>query len=196
MNIKKNQQYQTTDLAIQSYLLELIKEKTLNSITVSEICKHLGINRSSFYLHYQDVYDLMDKIIVKYLGQIHEELTNVAEKTDDYTLALVLVARHIKDNQDFYIAYFNYIVPAQLEKTFKEMIYKIFLPELNAVGVYSDYKIEYHFVFVMNGILAMFRCWLANKCKEPPEEIVKLVMQTMSASSDYIRLKNQKESTL
>ena len=47
---------------IQNVFLELLKEKPVAKITVKEICEHAEINRSTFYKHYQDVYDLMEKL--------------------------------------------------------------------------------------------------------------------------------------
>ena len=47
---------------IQNVFLELLKEKPVAKITVKEICGHAEINRSTFYKHYQDVYDLMEKL--------------------------------------------------------------------------------------------------------------------------------------
>lgn len=51
-----------TKKAIQDVFCEMIKEKTLNEITVKELCARADINKSTFYLHYKDIYDLADSI--------------------------------------------------------------------------------------------------------------------------------------
>ena len=60
MNQKNNQRFQDTDRRIREYFLSALSEREITKITVQEICAHVGINRSSFYLHYKDVYDLLD----------------------------------------------------------------------------------------------------------------------------------------
>ena len=44
-------------------LLSLLKEKTFAYITVSEICKKAGVNRSTFYLHYENTVDLLHETV-------------------------------------------------------------------------------------------------------------------------------------
>ena len=55
-----------TKSVIRQALFDLLKEKPLNKITVTDICKMADINRSTFYSYYEDVYAL--------LTQIHNEL--------------------------------------------------------------------------------------------------------------------------
>lgn len=47
-----------TERAIQSAFFKLISEKDMNKITVKELCELADINKSTFYLHYRDIYDL------------------------------------------------------------------------------------------------------------------------------------------
>lgn len=51
-----------TKKAIQTVFCEMTKEKNLNEITVKELCTRADINKSTFYLHYHDIYDLANSI--------------------------------------------------------------------------------------------------------------------------------------
>lgn len=62
MNTKQNLRFQQTEQNIRKVFTELLKKEKFEKITVSRICELCQINRSSFYLHYKDVYDLIDKI--------------------------------------------------------------------------------------------------------------------------------------
>lgn len=42
--------------------MKLLKEKPISSVTVKELCEIANINRSTFYSHYIDAHDLLDKI--------------------------------------------------------------------------------------------------------------------------------------
>lgn len=51
-----------TKKAIYDVFFELTKEKKLNEITIKELCAQADINKSTFYLHYRDIYDLANSI--------------------------------------------------------------------------------------------------------------------------------------
>ena len=44
-------------------LIALLEEKDLGYITVKEICRQAGVNRSTFYLHYETIADLVDEAL-------------------------------------------------------------------------------------------------------------------------------------
>lgn len=54
-----------TKKAIAASLKNLLKEKKLNKITVQDIADDCGINRQTFYYHFQDVYDLVEWICIQ-----------------------------------------------------------------------------------------------------------------------------------
>ncbi|MBD5541773.1 MAG: TetR/AcrR family transcriptional regulator [Lachnospiraceae bacterium] len=56
--MKNDRRIRRTRAAIQSAFLKLIFEKDINKITIKELCERADINKSTFYLHYQDIYDL------------------------------------------------------------------------------------------------------------------------------------------
>ena len=73
----------TTDLRviktknlIYSTLIELMKEKSFEEIKVSDICEKALINRSTFYAHYEDKYELL----VEFLNDLKEEFKNQLDK--------------------------------------------------------------------------------------------------------------------
>ena len=60
MNLK-DARVQKTRNNIHQVFFKLLKEKPISRITVSEICQQCQINRSTFYKHYADPYDLLEK---------------------------------------------------------------------------------------------------------------------------------------
>ena len=59
MNKSNNQRYRDTEENIRQAVMELIKRG--EELSVRAICQRAGVNRSTFYLHFSDVYDMMDK---------------------------------------------------------------------------------------------------------------------------------------
>ena len=63
---KSESKYFNTATKMDLALISLLKKKSFDYITVSEICETAGVNRSTFYLHYETVGDLLDET-VRYL---------------------------------------------------------------------------------------------------------------------------------
>ena len=59
-----------TKMLIRKQFTELLAAKPIQSITVRELCERTGINRSTFYNHYRDVYDLLEKIEEEMLAEL------------------------------------------------------------------------------------------------------------------------------
>lgn len=59
---KKDLRYSRTDRLLQEAFLELLKVKSVNRISIRDLTERAGINRCTFYHHYQDIYDLLEQI--------------------------------------------------------------------------------------------------------------------------------------
>ena len=70
MNTRGNQQYQETHGKIIETVIALLQKKELRQITVAEVCRAVEINRSTFYEHFLDIYDVMDKTEKDYAKQM------------------------------------------------------------------------------------------------------------------------------
>lgn len=61
-NTGENRRVRYTKQVLRETFLELLLEKPASEITVTEICAKADVNRTTFYLHYDDVFDLLHKI--------------------------------------------------------------------------------------------------------------------------------------
>ena len=73
-----------TKRIIKEKFLELLENKSINKITVTELCLNCEINRATFYRYYDDVHDLMNKLERKFAAELKEAIT---ESKDDYTIS-------------------------------------------------------------------------------------------------------------
>ena len=101
-------------------LIALLEKKDLEYITVKEICHQAGVNRSTFYLHYESIAELLDEAMeminqrfLSYfpqeeeavLGDMeHRELNDLVFVTQEYLLPYL---RFIQDNKKVYRAAFR-----------------------------------------------------------------------------------------
>ena len=75
MNTKNNQRFQETEVRMEVAMLDIMKHMDFEKITVKRICEKAEVNRSTFYAHFVDIYDMLDKM-EDYLGR--ELLKNYA----------------------------------------------------------------------------------------------------------------------
>lgn len=151
---------------IENVFLQLIQEKDVKDITVSEICKKASVNRTTFYVNYLDIYDLVEKIRIRMINEfadIFKDTRNEGHSRENY----LLMFRHIKDNQTFYQTYFKlgFDVNYEFSSFDKELAYKKFNNKL----------ILYHMEFFAAGMTAIIKRWLKGGCKESPEDIVTVI---------------------
>ena len=69
---KNNRRVRFTRSALREALIDLILEKPLVSITVKDICARADINRSTFYLHFKDVTDILRTTEDEIIEHMHE----------------------------------------------------------------------------------------------------------------------------
>ena len=83
-----------TERAIKNAFLELRGKKPLEKITVIELCRLACINKSTFYGHYEDIYDLSDtleeELVQSILSSISWDETYNPQETDAFTQALCM----------------------------------------------------------------------------------------------------------
>ena len=62
MNVKNNKRRRESQEKIEKVFIELLQTREINDIAVSDIIKMTGLNRSTFYANYIDIFDLADKV--------------------------------------------------------------------------------------------------------------------------------------
>lgn len=167
MNVKNNRRRRESQEKIEKAFVELLQTRNIKEITVSDIIKITGLNRSTFYANYVDIYDLADKI----RDNLENDFTSLFADYDYYNerSGALKMFRHIKDNQIFYNTYFKLCYDD------KHLI-SIYDPK-RAEKEHIDSNIKYHIEFFRNGLNAIIKMWLAGGCKESPEEMAEVLKQ-------------------
>ena len=165
MNTKNNKRRRESIEKIEKAFIQLLQERELSEITVSEICKKTDLNRSTFYANFLDVYDLADKLRVKLESDFSQLFTDRDELTEQ--IGAVKMFKHIKENQLFYKTYFK----LGYDENHKIMIYDT----VRAQKDFDNKHIKYHIEFFRNGINAIIKMWINDGCVESPEEMAEVL---------------------
>ena len=169
MNKANNARNLQSKAAIQkAYLNLVVARNDISTITVSDICKKAGVNRTTFYAHYLDIDDLTsaiyDWMLNEFLGVFAEE-TNTKSHSYDFNKLF----RNIKDNQLFYRIYFK------LGFDFKGPFIKNGAAMVADQFYHDTRYIDYHIEFFAAGITAMIKKWLDGGCQESPETMGRIL---------------------
>lgn len=166
MNTSNNKRKRESKEKIKKEFINLIQTKELNQISVSDICKRAQLNRTTFYANYADIYELADTVrqeLEDNLSVIYAE--EIENKHNSHNFLKLFC--HIAENQLIYKTYFK----LGYDNNYKILQYDTDL----AQKLFGNRFVNYHFEFFKSGITAVIKMWLANGCKETPEEIYEIV---------------------
>lgn len=167
MNTKNNKRRRESVAAIEKAFIDLLQDRDFKNITVSDICKQTGLNRSTFYANFVDVYDLADKLRKHLEEDFSAQFDPITNTAADGSSAALRMFSHIRDNQLFYKTYFKlgYADPNRLLR----------YDALRAQQEFHGEHIEYHIEFFRTGLNALIRRWLDRGCVESPEEMAAIL---------------------
>lgn len=166
MNTPNNKRKRESMERIEKVFIELLQTKALSEITVSDICKSAGLNRTTFYANYTDIYGLADTIrdrLESNLSELYKKEIAQGFNSNDY----LKLFQHIKNNQIFYLTYFK----LGYDNNYKIFIYDVVLAKEH----FQNRFIEYHMEFFKAGITQIIKMWLKNGCKESPEDMFEII---------------------
>ena len=184
---KSESKYFNTALRMDEALIGLLEEKDLEYITVKEICQRAGVNRSTFYLHYETISDLVNETMeminrrfLSYFPQQKEEiLGNLASReleelilvTREYLLPYL---RFIRENKKVYRAAFRNPVSMQAYTRYGELKRHILGPILERFEIPAAHH-PYYMAYYIEGIAAIVKEWLRQDCGDDVEMIAGII---------------------
>ena len=163
-----------TQKALKRVMLELLDKKDISKITVSEIADLADIGRGTFYLHYQDSYDLLDKLEDELIEQITAHANLDTEHSDDWLLAhFESIWRYIYKNKET----FNILMNCRNKGRFFEKIRQTSGRDIleRYQGNPEKYPDYYAAIYVISGTLGIFLQWMEDGMPIPPDELAKIV---------------------
>ncbi|MCC8028230.1 MAG: TetR/AcrR family transcriptional regulator C-terminal domain-containing protein [Lachnospiraceae bacterium] len=158
-----------TKSVIRQALFELLTDRPINKITVTDICKKADINRSTFYSYYEDVYALLTSI----QNDLFEDIVFTLSKENWFEDVLKLV----DDNKDLcqvllgphgdssFIRQLIYLGYENSMKVWKET-YPNATPEL----------LDYFYAYMSSGVIGVLENWVCSDYKLSTQEVGKILM--------------------
>ena len=159
-----------TKMVITQSFIKLLGKKPLSRITVKEICEAAELNRATFYKHYLDVYDLLDKMEAQFL----EELSSVLRSRENTTVKdlLTFIMVNFKAEEETYKALCSSNGDPAFPAKIFEACHDITLSEsvLDGKNLSAEQK-EWAYRFAANGCNGILNQWIAGGMNEPISEV-------------------------
>lgn len=164
-------------------LLELLEKKDIEYITVSEITKKAGVSRTTFYLHYDNIYDLLNEItenkdkefLNSFVGDGTPKLTS---KSDAFLLTekyLIPYLKFCKTNKRLLKLVHQKPTLFENEKAYRKIYDAILYP---AISLFLKDELEktYNLEFFTQGVVGIIRKWIELDCETEINDIVKIII--------------------
>ena len=184
---KNESKYFNTAIRMDEALITLLEKKDFAYITIKEICNTAGVNRSTFYLHYENTSDLLREttryIIDKHLAYYETDKMRISLQvenckreellfiTDEY---LEPYLTFVKDNQRLFKVSIKQFNSLNMNEVYGRMFEHIFNPILERFHV-SEKERAYVMKFYLTGVFAIVMEWLDNNCSDSMETVIKVI---------------------
>jgi len=170
-----------TKTMLKNGIIELLEEFPISKITVKKLCETADINRSTFYAHYTDAYDLLQQLEQEVLQELMEHISNhiFTEKTEEIVQVLNVMLGYIGENSDL----FKVLISENGNSSFQKDIMLI-TQQKSITDLYDNKNIgartsEYIQSFLLSGSLSIIKDWLQDGMVEATEEISGLIAKLL-----------------
>lgn len=193
---KNESKYFNTAVKMDEALISLLEKKEFAYITVKEICDTAGVNRSTFYLHYENTTDLL-KETTQYILDKHFAYYDVDERDAAHRLEkgerkeLIFVTQEylvpyltfIKENRRIFRLAIKQFRVMNMEKVYKHLFKYIFEPVLARFSV-PEKERSYVIKFYLTGVFAIVMEWLDKDCSDSIDFVAKIIYGCVLGARD------------
>nr|WP_290443430.1 TetR/AcrR family transcriptional regulator C-terminal domain-containing protein [Sporolactobacillus kofuensis] len=168
----------------------MLLSKSFNEITVKDIAKAAKIGRGTFYLHYVDKYDLLEKVIDEGLeatiDKFHpsDYLSGENVMSERITQFILKLFTHFRENERFFRAMlFNEGIPMFRNRMQQRFLNK-FHREMELLGLpdkgTDPTTMEILPIFVSTGMIGLVAWWFENHMRIPEKDMARKVFLIMT----------------
>lgn len=168
-------------------LISLLEKKDFDYITIKEICHAAGVNRSTFYLHYETTADLLKEatryILDRFLSYFSVDMKIVTRRFEDCDLKeLVFISPEyltpyltfVHDNRRVFKTALKHFGTLGFEDVYDRMFKYLFAPILTRFH-YSEKAQTYVMKFYLLGVTAVVMEWVGRNCEDDMETVTQII---------------------
>lgn len=175
-----------TRRAIREAMFELMSERGLAKISISELCVKAGVNRKTFYRHYREIGDVVTEIENDILGEFAEVFKSHNSSIFDLGAAIREISASVDSRREYFLPLLKHNPDLFSNGRLKAALCKMVAVSLKSGGAAEDENtILTAAEFAVSGVLGLYAAWFDDGCngdlRFQTEIAVKMVTQGLSA---------------
>ncbi|MCH4201655.1 MAG: TetR/AcrR family transcriptional regulator [Bacilli bacterium] len=193
---KSESKYFNTARFFDEALINILNKKEYQYITVKEICKEAGVNRSTFYLHYETINDLLEETIEyyenKFFSSFQDQQSDFVNQISTIEFAkldlitptyLTPYLAYVKENKKLFKAFFGRPKTMNADKSYRQLSEKIFMPILSRFNIPTE-KQPFYISYFIHGMMAIVEEWIKEGCMTPIDEVIEVIINCVKHNND------------
>lgn len=175
--VKEDRRIQKTKAAISAALMSLLEEKDFSHISINDIAETANVNRGTIYFHYEDKYDLLNKLMDKKLEELKETCQSIDLNSPPQELKenFCAVYRFFDDNYRFFKLMLDNGTPARFQEKFKALL----LNEMKRNDNFHSKDVDKEFLlqFKASALSGIIEWWICENHNPTIEEMSQNTVQ-------------------
>ena len=189
---RSESKYFATAERMDAAFLELLEEKDFAYITVKEICARAGVNRSTFYLHYETIADLLAEsaqhIIDEFLAYMPQDSAAHVSRLHDCPLEelyfmtpeyLTPYLTYIKEHRRVFRAAVEQASVLRMQDAYRQLNRHVLTPILDRYQVPRADQ-TYLMRFFISGLMAIIDEWVQDDCRDSVEHVIDVMQMCIA----------------
>ena len=176
INKKVDRRVKLTILILQNALIEAMQKNHISKISVKMLCEMADINRSTFYAHYKDPYDLLEHTYVEVIENIkkHLERQQYNEKKPISFQTMVGILEYVRENADLFKALLSTNCDIDIQR---KIMYVVM--NYHPYEELDERTKAYLSAFGLNGCVSILQLWLKDGMPESTTRMAEIIMQAI-----------------
>ena len=175
---RQTRQSEYTQRVIKEAFVKLLKKRPIEKISVGELCEMAGINRSTFYRRYADIYALLDAFCDEYFELLYMNIAAQYDPDGQFEAnaeQLILQGFAVTEqHKDIYRLLLCDQPSARLLYRLTDAMYQHY-KTAHEEAYPSSPDADIHYRFLVSGILGLWQSWLMEECRWPKEKLAEAV---------------------
>ncbi|MCI8402032.1 MAG: TetR/AcrR family transcriptional regulator [Lachnospiraceae bacterium] len=176
MNVKNNQRYHDTEIRMEAAMLKLMKHTEPEKITVRKICEQAQVNRSTFYAHFIDIFDMLDKMEAELGKELMERYTPGNQAFSEESFLPFLL--HIRKHCYFYKVALNNRRSFPIQNGYEKLL-SVIRPFCHRAGITDEEEIICCLTGFQAGFTMILKRWVDNDCLMDENRLAAILLQSL-----------------
>lgn len=186
MTIKKykDRRARETEKIFMAALMELLKEKPLNHISVMEFTKRSNISRSTFYRHYHELAELKSEMEDELVWEFQQSIQNYQPpfSTEQMRILCIRILQFIVTHYEECMAFFR----QENGEIRMEKIQKVLLDTFTLPEAHLNKMDQFGIIFIFTGLVNVLQFWLEGKRPVAVNDLVDYMVGSINTGFHFI----------